>query len=55
MIRLIHLHVEIFDGDVMQWVAMGLELEGMSWTDLLYDLSKSFQLCVSIYLFVIRR
>lgn len=52
-------HVEIFAGDVMQWVAMELELEDISWTDLsidlLYDLSKLFQLCVSIFLFVIRR
>lgn len=44
MIILIQVHVEIFAGDVMQWIAMELELEDMSWTelsiDLLYDLSK---------------
>lgn len=34
MIILTHLQVEIFTRDVMQWIAMELELEDRSWTDL---------------------
>lgn len=53
---LTHLHVEIF---CWKHDAMELALENVSGADLsidfLYDFSKSFQLCVSIFKLVIRR